>query len=136
MKRTLYSLALSSSTLREIFWFVVAGATNTAALVGVSLLANSVFGVSAVVATSAGYIASVIVSFILNSTLTFEKGSAKSAKQAGKFAALYAIGYTYNIVVIGLGADILGWPFFVLVAFVTVTWPVCSFLVSKYVVFT
>lgn len=115
---------------------MVVGATNAAAYVGISFLALSVFGAPAIVATTAGYVASVAVSFILNATLTFDKGNAKSAKQAGKFAALYAIGYLYNIVVIGLGADVLGWPFYALVAFVTVTWPVFSFLVSKYVVFT
>lgn len=136
MKQSLYSRGHTSSTLREVFWFGFAGGINAGAYLGISILALSVFGAPAVLATTAGYVASVLVSFVLNATLTFEKGSVKSAKQAGKFAALYLIGYTYNIVIIGLGSDILGWPFFLLVAFVTVTWPVCSFLVSKYIVFT
>ncbi len=136
MRQSLYSRGRTSSTLREVFWFGLAGGANAGAYLGISILSLSVFGAPAVLATTAGYVASVIVSFVLNATLTFENGNVKSAKQAGKFAALYLIGYTYNIVIIGLGSDILGWPFFLLVAFVTVTWPVCSFLVSKYIVFT
>lgn len=129
-------ILIASSTLREVAWFVVAGGVNAAAYLLVSYLAFALVTKSAIVATTAGYIAAVIVSFVLNAVFTFEKGRVTSIAQASKFAALYVIGYGYNLLVIGAGAEVFGFPFLAMVALVTVTWPVCSFLLSKFVVFT
>ena len=116
-------------------FYGIAGVLNTAAFLLVVFLFITYITESAVISVSAGYVASVAVSFVFNSTLTFESGQVYSGLQAGKFAMLCGIGYLYNVVVAGVGSDVFGVSFGLLVLIVAVTWPVFSFLASKYLVF-
>lgn len=124
-----------SSTAREVVWYLVAGGTNALAYIVVSALLVQFVGTPASVGTSLGYLASAVVSFVMNATLTFRDGDVKSLKQGRKFAALFALGYCYNVGAAILATDILGVPIFVPLLLVTATWPVISFLLMKHVVF-
>lgn len=86
-------------------------------------------------ATSVGYLAAVVVGFVLNATLTFEKGRITSTSQALKYTFLYAIGYLYNLVMIVGGVDYAGQKFVHMIVLVSLTWPIFSFLIAKNLVF-
>lgn len=133
--RRLVSLIEISPTAREIAWYLLAGGTNALAYIVVSALLVQFAGTPASVGTTVGYLASAVVSFVMNATLTFRDGDVKSLKQGRKFAALFALGYCYNVGTAILATDILRLPIFAPLLFVTVTWPVISFLLMKHVVF-
>ena len=120
---------------REIWLFGLSGVTNAAVYLLVSLLFISIYPTQVFIATTLGYFSSLVVSFVMNATLTFEKGSVTSAPQAAKYLCLYAVGYGYNMLVIGYGTSILQFPFWATVLLVTATWPFASFLAGKFLVF-
>lgn len=123
------------STIQEFFWFGVAGAINAITYMVVSYLIFSYMSGSAIVATTLGYISAVIVSFVINATLVFSSGDVRSGHQALKFGALYLLGYIYNLLLIGVGSEIYNYNFGLMVFFVTITWPIFSFTISKFFVF-
>ena len=135
IRRSSGNLLANLELRRELLFYGIAGVLNTAAFLLVVFLFITYITESAVISVSAGYVASVAVSFVVNSTLTFESGQVYSGLQASKFAMLCGIGYLYNVVVAGVGSDVFGVSFGLLVLIVAVTWPVFSFLASKYLVF-
>lgn len=120
---------------KEAVLFAVGGALNAAVYVGVAFGLNGLAHLDALAATSAGYVSSMVVSFFFNANFTFQGGNPKSLVQAFRFAILYGVGYAYNVAFIWWSTTILTLSFFEGVVLITITWPVISFTLSKFVVF-
>ena len=119
----------------EVALFVLGGAINASAYALVAFSIHSAWPSEVIFATSAGYLTSVIVSFVFNATFTFRKGDVGSITQALKYLSLCVFGYLYNVLVIWISVSLISVQFYFAVIFITVTWPILSFTISKLFVF-
>jgi putative flippase GtrA len=117
--------------VREVNAFALVGVTATACQVGVTLAAHRWLGAQPIVASLLGYLASVSLSYLGNSRLTFRR-PALHGPQFARFAAISLAGLGVNLGVVYLCTHILGWPLWMAMAPVVLTVPACTFVLSKF----
>ena len=119
------------AVVREINVFVLVGVLATACQVGLSLAAQRWLGLEAMVASLAGYAASVGVSYLGNSLFTFRR-PALHAPQFAKFATISLTGLAINLTVVFLCTHVLAWPLWKAMIPVVLVVPASTFVMSKF----
>lgn len=119
------------TVIREINLFVVVGVAATACQVGVSLAAQRWLGLGPVLASLAGYVASVGVSYLGNSRLTFRR-PALHGPQFARFATISLTGLGINLGTVWIATHALGWPLWVAMVPVVMVVPASTFVMSKF----
>ena len=117
--------------IREINVFVVVGVTATACQVGVSLAAQRWMGLGPILASLAGYAASVGVSYLGNSRFTFRR-PALHGPQFVRFATISLTGLGINLATVYVATHALGWPLWLAMVPVAVVVPSATFVMSKF----
>lgn len=119
------------TVIREINLFVVIGVAATACQVGVSLAAQRWLGLGPVLASLTGYAASVGVSYIGNSRLTFRR-PALHGPQFARFATISLTGLGLNLGTVWIATHTLGWPLWLAMVPVVMVVPASTFVMSKF----
>jgi len=117
--------------IHEIRLFVVVGVAATACQVGVTLAAHRWLGLGGVVASIVGYVASVGVSYLGNSRLTFRR-PALHGPQFVRFTTISLAGLAINLATVYAATHALGWPLWLAMAPVVLVVPASTFLMSKF----
>jgi putative flippase GtrA len=117
--------------IREINVFVVVGVAATCCQVAVSLAAQRWLGPGPILASVAGYIASVGVSYLGNSRFTFRR-PALDGPQFARFATISLTGLGINLVTVWVCTHALGWPLWLAMVPVVMVVPASTFVMSKF----
>ncbi len=118
------------TVILEIILFVLVGVAATACQVGVSLAAQRWLGVGPVVASLVGYGASVGVSYLGNSLLTFRR-PALHGPQFARFATISLTGLAINLSIVWVATHTLGWPLWQAMIPVVMLVPTATFVMAK-----
>lgn len=119
------------TVVREINVFVVVGVAATGCQVSVSLAAQRWLGLGPVLASLAGYIASVGVSYLGNSRFTFRR-PALHGPQFARFATISLTGLGINLATVWVCTHTLGWPLWLAMVPVVLVVPASTFVMSKF----
>ena len=119
------------TVIREINLFVVVGVAATGCQVAVSLAAQRWLGLGAILASLTGYAASVGVSYLGNSRLTFRR-PALHGPQFVRFATISLTGLGINLATVYVATHGLGWPLWLAMVPVVMVVPASTFLMSKF----
>lgn len=117
--------------IHEIKLFVVVGVAATACQVGVTLAAHRWLGLGGILASIVGYAASVGVSYLGNSRLTFRR-PALHGPQFVRFTTISLTGLAINLATVYAATHALGWPLWLAMAPVVMVVPASTFLMSKF----
>lgn len=117
-------------TMRQGGTFLAVGLAATAIHALASLGARQGFHLSAVGATSVGYVCAVGVSYLGNARFTFGR-RVVDAGQFVRFLVVSLLGFAANLAITLWLADRLGWPFPATLAVIVVVIPALSFTASK-----
>jgi len=117
-------------TIRQGGTFLIVGLAATAIHALASLGAKEAFHLSAVGATSVGYVCAVGVSYRGNARFTVGR-PVMDAGQFARFLVVSLIGFAANLAITHWLADRLGWPFPATLAVIVVVIPALSFTASK-----
>ncbi|MBV9997222.1 MAG: GtrA family protein [Caulobacteraceae bacterium] len=117
--------------LREINWFVVVGVVATALHVATALAVQRLAAAGPMAASIAGYAASVGLSYVGNSLLTFRR-PVMHGPQFAKFAAISLAGLALNQAIVFVCAHLIGWPLWQALIPVALIVPAATFLMSKF----
>jgi putative flippase GtrA len=96
--------------LGRLIRYGISGGASALTHFGVGLLLAEVFGVRPVVASTAGFAASVLVSYTLQFAWVF-KSSATHVSAGGRFLTVTAVAFALNTVVLWLGTERLHAPY-------------------------
>ena len=117
--------------VREINWFVVIGVVATGVHVTTALGVQRLAAAGPMAASIAGYAASVGLSYIGNSLLTFRR-RVMHGPQFAKFAAISLAGLALNQAIVFVCARLAGWPLWQALIPVALLVPASTFLMSKF----
>ncbi|MCO8271935.1 GtrA family protein [Actinoplanes sp. TRM 88003] len=104
----------------------ISGAASAATHVGVGLLLTRGLDVRPVVASSAGFAASVLVSYGLQRTWVFRSATAHR-RAGGRFLTVTAVAFALNAAILGLVAG----PYLMVQAFALVAIPVVNYALNS-----
>ena len=97
---------------------------------GVGLIGTGLLGLSAVTASSLGFAASVVVSYVLQHAWVF-RAEAAHAVAGPRFLAVTAAAFTLNAAVLWVGADLLHAPYLGVQAVALVLIPVLNYALNS-----
>lgn len=86
------------------------GSIATAIHYGVLILLVQVFGVSPTLASTTGFLTSVIANYALNYRLTFNSDK-PHLEAAGKFLIVSSVGLLGNAAIMHFGTVVMSWPY-------------------------
>lgn len=90
--------------------FVLVGLIATAIHYGVLILLVQAFDVSPTLATTMGFLVSVVANYALNYTLTFNSDK-PHLEAAGKFVIVSSVGLLGNAAIMQFGTAVMAWPY-------------------------
>jgi len=110
--------------------FLIVGLAATAVHAAASLAAKEFAELSAIAATTTGYLCAIGVSYLGNARFTFGRPVLHGA-QFARFLVVSLIGFAANLAITHLLSDRLHWPFVATLAVIVVVIPALSFTASK-----
>jgi putative flippase GtrA len=119
----------SAESLGRLFRYAISGGASAATHFGVGLALNSA-GVRPVLASTAGFVASILVSYGLQHAWVF-RSEAGHAVAGAKFLTVTAAAFTLNTVVLWLGTEVLHAPFALVQAVALVAIPVLNYTLNS-----
>jgi putative flippase GtrA len=119
-----------STDLARLIRYGVSGGASAATHFGVGLLLAEVLHVRAVLASTAGFLASIGVSYTLQHAWVF-RSAAGHAVAGGKFLTVTAIAFALNTVILWLGTEVLPGPYPVVQAVALVAIPVVNYSINS-----
>ena len=96
------------NTLRQFLRYGIVGLSSNALLYFV-YVGLTEFGMGSKLAMTSLYVLGISQTFIFNKRWTFDH-SGSSGKAFRNYALLYVFGYIFNLLVLALCVDLLGWP--------------------------
>lgn len=120
--------------LARLVRYAVSGGLSAITHFGVGLACSSA-GLPAVPASSAGFVASVVVSYVLQHTWVF-RSSAGHGVAGPRFLTVTAAAFTVNVVVLWVGTSLLGGPYALVQAVALVLIPVLNYALNSRWTFT
>lgn len=97
---------------------------------GVLALTVELLGVRPVVGSSVGFVASILVSYLLQHRWVFATGVAVG-RSAPRFAVVTAIGFGLNATIMWVGPDVLGLPYLLPQAVAFVAVPISNYTLNS-----
>jgi len=119
-----------SPGLARLYRYGISGGASAATHFGVGLLLAEVLRVRPVVASTAGFLASIVVSYALQHAWVF-RSSAGHAVAGGRFLTVTAIAFTLNTAVLWLGTEVLHGPYPAVQAVALVAIPVVNYSINS-----
>jgi putative flippase GtrA len=119
-----------SADLGRLIRYGVSGGASAATHFGVGLLFAEVLHVRPVLASTAGFLASIVVSYGLQHAWVF-RSSAGHAVAGGRFLTVTAIAFTLNTVILWLGTEVLPGPYPVVQAIALIAIPVVNYSINS-----
>jgi putative flippase GtrA len=119
-----------SPGVARLLRYGVSGGASAATHFGVGLALTELLHVRPVVASTAGFVASIVVSYVLQHAWVF-RSSAGHAVAGGKFLTVTAIAFALNTVVLWLGTEVLHGPYPVVQAVALVAIPVVNYTINS-----
>jgi putative flippase GtrA len=110
----------------KLFRYGVSGAASAVTHLGGGLLLAEVLGVRPVLASSAGFVASVLVSYGLQRSWVF-RSSAGHLAAGGRFLTVTAVAFALNAVILGLVAG----PYLMVQGIALVAIPVVNYALNS-----
>jgi putative flippase GtrA len=124
------SADLGRPDLARLLRYAISGGASAATHFGVGLLLAEVLGVRPVVASTAGFVASILVSYGLQHAWVF-RSSAGHAVAGSRFLTVTAAAFTLNTVVLWLGTEVLSVPYPLVQAVALVAIPVLNYTLNS-----
>ena len=121
---------MRSAEAGRLFRYGVSGGASALTHFGVGLLLAEGLGVRPVVASTAGFVASIAVSYGLQHAWVF-RSTAGHAAAGSRFLTVTAIAFALNTTVLWLGTEVLGGPFPVVQAVALVAIPVVNYALNS-----
>lgn len=119
-----------SADAGRLIRYGVSGGASAVTHFGLGLLLAEVLHVRAVPASTAGFLASITVSYALQHAWVF-RSAAGHAVAGGKFLTVTAIALTLNTVILWLGAEVLSGPYPVVQAIALIAIPVVNYSINS-----
>ncbi len=119
-----------SADLSRLIRYGVSGGASAATHFGVGLLLAEGLHVRPVLASSAGFLASIAVSYALQHAWVF-RSSAGHAVAGGRFLTVTAIAFALNTVILWLGTEVLPGPYPVVQASALIAIPVVNYSINS-----
>jgi len=119
-----------TADLGRLARYGVSGVTSAATQYGVLVLLVEVFGVWPVGASTAGFVASIVVSYVLQRTWVF-RSAASHATAGSRFLAVTAVAFALNAGILWCGTEILPGPYPLVQAVALVTIPVVNYTLNS-----
>lgn len=124
---------------KAAFWsrplrFLVVGCANTAVGLGVIYFAKFVLRFDDVAANAAGFACGLSVSYVLNSTWTFEHGR-NDVSTVCRFLVAFAVSYAANLCILWYSIERASMNSYMAQATALLVYVVCFYLLSKLFVF-
>jgi putative flippase GtrA len=119
-----------TADLGRLIRYGVSGGASAATHFGIGWLLVAGLHVRPVVASAAGFLASIAVSYALQHAWVF-RSSAGHAAAGGKFLTVTAIAFTLNAGVVWLGTEVLHGPYPIVQAVALIAIPVVNYSINS-----
>jgi putative flippase GtrA len=119
-----------SADLGRLIRYGVSGGASAATHFGLGLLLAEILHVRPVLASTAGFLASIGVSYALQHAWVF-RSSAGHAVAGGRFLTVTAIAFTLNTAILWLGTEVLPGPYPVVQAVALIAIPVVNYSINS-----
>ncbi|MEV6595226.1 GtrA family protein [Actinoplanes sp. NPDC051346] len=119
----------------RVLRYGVSGAASTFTHLGVALALHDGAGLWPVVASTAGFVASIVVSYTLQRNWVF-RSAVGHGVGAARFLTVTAVAWTVNTVIVGTGTSVLGLPYPYVQAVAIVIIPVVNYALNSRWTFT
>jgi putative flippase GtrA len=119
-----------SPGLARLVRYGISGGASALTHFGVGLVLTSVLGVRPVVASTAGFLASVVVSYVLQHAWVF-RSAAAHAVAGTKFLTVTAVAFALNTTVLWLGTEVAHGPFALVQGIALVLIPVVNYALNS-----
>lgn len=128
---------IRSSFLKyPIVKYGIVGLLGTAIHVGILVLLVELFHVPAVTATTIGFIVTLLVSYVLNRTWTFEQTGEGKRTQFLKYALACSCGLLVNAAIMYVTVHWIGWSYITGEVLTTIIVPIHNYIWNRYWIFT
>ncbi|MET0416295.1 MAG: GtrA family protein [Actinoplanes sp.] len=119
-----------SPAVPRLFRYGISGGLSALTHFGVGLVLASGLGVRPIVASTAGFVASILVSYVLQHAWVFRSAAAHTVA-GGKFLTVTAVAFGLNTVVLWLGTEVAAAPYPVVQAIALVAIPVVNYTLNS-----
>ena len=116
--------------IARLLRYAVSGGASALTHFGVGLALAEGLHVRPVAASTAGFVASIVVSYVLQRSWVF-RSNAGHAVAGGKFLTVTAAAFTLNTVVLWLGTEVLAAPYPLVQAVALVAIPVLNYTLNS-----
>jgi putative flippase GtrA len=120
----------TSTDLGRLVRYGISGGASALTHFGVGLLLTSGLGVRPLPASSAGFAASILVSYALQHAWVF-RSSAAHTVAAGKFLTVTAVAFTLNTVILWLGTEVADAPYAAVQPVALVAIPIVNYALNS-----
>ncbi len=100
-------------TIKQFFKFCGVGSINTIVSLIIIFILSEIFNIHYIISNIWGYLAGVILGFILHKTLTFQDKSNERSKQFAKFVTIFITAYIIQLISLAILVDLLSYPEFI-----------------------
>ena len=119
-----------SPALARLVRYGISGGLSAATHFGVGLALADGLGVRPVAASTAGFLTSVLVSYVLQHFWVF-RSAATHVVAGGKFLTVTAVAFALNTIVLWLGTEVLAGPYPVVQAVALAAIPVVNYTLNS-----